>query len=230
MNAWPFSVSAIVIFTLQEISNPSWYNGDRLYLSDLRVSVLTATLSSRYFVGRETSRGKCRTISLFVLRHVFIARILNKFPTSWWESKFLFNCGAQQFSKRKSHEEQQHIRNFWEQHCTYRIKNKSAKTVFWKKTVVEVSLPVKRIIYTRSKSFANNESVTAFSSQISEPPRQCKNSFFSLHKETKQNSDVCCFHMKYGLEIPLYMRYKLRKEDEKTRMGKNVTRNLYNFE
>ena len=40
-------------------------------------------VSSRYIVGREISRGKCPTISLSVLQHVFIAKLSNKFPSSW---------------------------------------------------------------------------------------------------------------------------------------------------
>ena len=45
-----------------------------------------------------------------------------------------------------------------------------------------------------------------------------------MHKETQQNSGVCC-----SRKILLYMWYKPRKEDAKTRMAKIVTRVLYKF-
>ena len=48
INVWPFSVPATVTFTLQGISDPPWCNGDRLYLSDIRIAVIPAPLSSRY--------------------------------------------------------------------------------------------------------------------------------------------------------------------------------------
>ena len=48
INVWPFSVPATVTFTLQGISDPPWCNGDRLYLSDIRIAVIPASLSSRY--------------------------------------------------------------------------------------------------------------------------------------------------------------------------------------
>ena len=48
INVWPFSVPATVTFTLQGISDPPWCNVDRLYLSDIRIAVIPAPLSSRY--------------------------------------------------------------------------------------------------------------------------------------------------------------------------------------